>query len=39
MGTPLFLTERITYTEGKKPIEFRRCVVRIDKFRFPVELN
>lgn len=38
-GTPLFLTERITYTEGKKPIEFRRCAVRSDKFRFSVELN
>lgn len=38
-GTPLFLTERITYTEGRKPIEFRRCVVRSDKFRFSVELS
>lgn len=39
METPLFLTERITYTENNKPIEFRRCVIRSDKFRFSVELQ
>jgi GntR family transcriptional regulator len=39
IDTPLFLTERITYTEGDRPVEFRRCVIRSDKFRFSVELN
>jgi GntR family transcriptional regulator len=39
LNTPLFLTERITYTDGDKPIEFRRCVIRSDKFRFSVELQ
>lgn len=39
IDTPLFLTERITYTENNKPIEFRSCVIRSDKFRFSVELN
>jgi GntR family transcriptional regulator len=39
LNTPLFLTERITYTEDDIPIEFRRCVIRSDKFRFSVELN
>lgn len=39
VNTPLFLTERITYSENGKPVEFRRCAIRNDKFRFSVELN
>ena len=37
LNTPLFLTERITYTSDDRPIEFRKCVVRSDKFRFFVD--
>lgn len=39
LNTPLFLTERVTFTEGDIPIEFRSCIIRSDKFRFSVELN
>lgn len=39
LGTPLFATERVTYTSGDKPIDYRRCIIRSDKFRFSVELK
>jgi GntR family transcriptional regulator len=39
INTPLFMTERITYTDLEKPVEYRKCVIRSDKFRFAVELQ
>ena len=39
LNTPLFLTERITYADGDRPIEFRKCVIRSDRVRFSVELQ
>lgn len=39
IDTPLFMTERITYTDLGKPVEYRKCVIRSDKFRFSVELK
>jgi GntR family transcriptional regulator len=39
LNTPLFMTERITYSDYDKPVEFRKCVIRNDKFRFLVELE
>jgi GntR family transcriptional regulator len=39
IGTPLFSTERVTYTNGDRPIDYRRCIIRSDKFRFSVELK
>jgi GntR family transcriptional regulator len=39
VNTPLFMTERITYTDFEKPVEYRKCVIRSDKFRFAVELQ
>jgi GntR family transcriptional regulator len=38
-GTPVFITERITYTIDEKPIEYRISTIRSDKFRFSVELR
>ena len=38
VNTPLFMTERISYTDFDRPIEYRKCVIRSDKFRFSVEL-
>jgi GntR family transcriptional regulator len=39
VNTPLFMTERITYGDFEKPVEYRKCVIRSDKFRFAVELQ
>jgi len=39
INTSLFMTERITYSDFDRPIEFRKCFIRSDKFRFSVELN
>jgi GntR family transcriptional regulator len=39
INTPLFMTERITYGDLEKPVEYRKCVIRSDKFRFSVELR
>jgi GntR family transcriptional regulator len=39
INTPLFRTERITYGDNEKPVEYRKCVIRSDKFRFAVELS
>jgi GntR family transcriptional regulator len=39
VNTPLFMTERITYGDNEKPVEYRKCVIRSDKFRFAVELT
>jgi GntR family transcriptional regulator len=36
--TPVFITERITYTQGDVPIEVRKSIVRSDKFKFFVDL-
>jgi GntR family transcriptional regulator len=36
--TPVFVTERITYTQGDLPIEYRKSIVRSDKFKFFVDL-
>lgn len=38
-GTPVFITERITYTHDLMPIEYRLSVIRSDRFRFSVELR
>lgn len=38
-GSPVFVTERITYGTEQKPIEFRRSIIRSDKFRFSVDLK
>lgn len=38
-GTPVFITERITYSNNEIPIEFRKSIIRSDKFRFSVELR
>jgi GntR family transcriptional regulator len=39
VNTPLFMTERITYGDFEKPVEYRKSVIRSDKFRFAVELQ
>lgn len=36
---PVFVTERITYDTNERPIEFRKSIIRSDKFRFSVELK
>lgn len=36
--TPVFITERITYTSNEVPIEYRKSVIRSDIFKFFVEL-
>lgn len=36
--TPVFITERTTYTQGDVPIEFRKSIIRSDKLKFFVEL-
>lgn len=38
-GVPVFLVERISYTPESKAVEFRRSVVRGDRFRYRVELH
>lgn len=38
-GTPVFITDRVTYTSGEMPIEYRVSIIRSDKFRFSVELK
>lgn len=38
-GNPVFVTERTTYNTDQKPIEFRKSIIRSDKFRFSVELK
>lgn len=38
-GNPVFATERTTYNTDQKPIEFRKSIIRSDKFRFSVELK
>lgn len=38
-GTPIFITDRVTYTSGELPIEYRISVIRSDKFRFSVVLR
>ena len=38
-GNSVFVTERITYGAGEKPIEYRKSIIRSDKFRFSVELK
>jgi len=38
-GKPVFVTERITYDTTEKPIEYRKSIIRSDKFRFSVELK
>ena len=37
--TPVFVTERITYDTNERPIEYRKSIIRSDKFRFSVELK
>lgn len=39
VNTPLFMTERTTYAENEIPVEYRKCIIRSDKFRFSVELK
>lgn len=39
IGNLLFLTERITYAAEEIPVEYRKCYIRSDKFRFSVELE
>lgn len=36
--TPVFITDRITYTQRDLPIEYRKSVIRSDKFKFFVDL-
>lgn len=36
--TPVFITDRITYSQGDLPIEYRRSIIRSDKFKFFVDL-
>lgn len=38
-GESMFVTERITYGINETPIEYRRSIIRSDKFRFSVELR
>lgn len=38
-GKPVFVTERITFDITDKPIEYRKSLIRSDKFRFSVELK
>lgn len=38
-GKPVFVTERITYDFDEKPIEYRKSIIRSDKFRFSVDLK
>jgi len=38
-GKPVFVTERTTYNTDQRPIEFRKSIIRSDKFRFSVELK
>jgi GntR family transcriptional regulator len=38
-GKPVFVTERITYDTFEKPIEYRKSIIRSDKFRFSTELK
>lgn len=37
--TPVFLVERISFSPQNQPVEFRRSVVRGDRFRYKVELQ
>jgi DNA-binding GntR family transcriptional regulator len=39
MGKPVFITERLTYDTNERPIEYRKSIIRSDKFRFSVELK
>ena len=39
LNTPLYMTERITYSDFDKPVEYRKCLIRNDKIRFSVELE
>jgi GntR family transcriptional regulator len=38
-NTPVFVTERITYTNDRIPIEYRVSIIRSDRFRFSVDLR
>ena len=38
-GKPVFVTERITYDTTERSIEYRKSIIRSDKFRFSVELK
>ena len=38
-NTPVFVTERITYTNDGIPIEYRVSIIRSDRFRFSVDLR
>lgn len=38
-GKPVFVTERITYDINENPIEYRKSIIRSDKFRFSVDLK
>lgn len=39
VGSPVFYTERTTYTLMERPIEIRKSFIRGDKFRFYTEFN
>ena len=38
-GAPVFLVERISFNPQDQPVEFRRSVIRGDRFRYKVELQ
>lgn len=38
-GTPVFITNRVTFSNEEMPIEYRVSIIRSDRFRFSVELR
>lgn len=38
-NTPVFVTERVTYSRDKVPMELRLSVIRSDVFKFSIELS